>query len=65
MQHDSHVWRWRRFHTGREVILKLVSMLPPVGDTFAIEDRKAWLSACEAAMRITYRTSGAVNIEIK
>ena len=57
-QHDSHIYRWHRIQVGRDLIEKLVSMLPPEGDMFSVQDRVSWLRAMESTIRLTHNVPG-------
>ena len=53
-----------RAKVGRKAVDALIEMLPPSGSVFPIEERKRWLDAMGATLRLIYGTEGEITTKI-
>lgn len=53
-----------RARVGRKAIDALMEMLPPPDTVFPVEERKRWLDAVAATLRLIYGTDGEIKTTI-
>lgn len=53
-----------RARVGRKAIDALMEMLPPPGAVFPVEERKRWLDAMGATLRLIYGTEGEIRTTV-
>lgn len=49
---------------GRKAVDALIEMLPPSGSVFPVEERKQWLDAMAATLRLIYGTEGEIKTTV-